>query len=162
MYTHNTTYTTNYNDNQLGGIALPLQVSRLLKASRNVNVYQFEACDEDRISGEEPNNNGVKDADNTTPRFGNNPQRKMWRIQCSETRDVSGTSKAVVSRNSCADQLRHSVQGTISLVLTLRLLSREMQSWGGARISICNRNVQCLNTCVRSLEGQPARMHVWT
>lgn len=58
-------------------------------------------------------------------------------IQCIETQDVSRKFEAAASRNSCACQSYQSVQGTISLVLPLRQLSREMQSrGGGARISI--------------------------
>ena len=50
----NITYATKYNINQFGGVALQLQDSKLLKAFRNVNVYQLKARDEDRLSGGEP------------------------------------------------------------------------------------------------------------
>ena len=105
------------------------QQQKSAKASGYVTVYKCKIHNEDQVSGGEPNHS-------TTLRMMSNPQQKHWSIRCSETRGVSGTSKAAVSHNSCADQLHHFVQGQISLVLTLRLLSREMQSWGGARISL--------------------------
>ena len=136
----NNVHTTNYNTTQCKEVALQSQNVEPSKMSRNVNTHKFKVHDENRSSGGEPNYRN-KNAGNTIPRFGNDPQQQMWRIQCSETRDVSGILKAAVSHNSCADQLRHSVQGKISLVLTLRQLSREMLSWRGARISRYN-NVQ--------------------
>ena len=102
------------------------------KETRNVTVGEFKMHEEGQANGGEPNHKDSKCRGNA-PRVMRTPQQWTRQIKCSETRDVSGYSKAVSSHNSCADQLHHFVQGRISLVLTLRLLAREMQSWGGCK-----------------------------
>ena len=97
------------------------------------NATVCEVHDESQANNGEPNH---RYGNSNAPLVKGEPNQRTWRMRCSETRDVSGFSMAVASLNSCADQLRYSVQGRISLVLTLRQLSREMQSRGGARISI--------------------------
>ena len=105
---------------------------KLKKDSWNVTVDEFGMHDKGQRCDGEPNQKG-KDSGNSTPRLMIRPQLQKWQIQCNETRDVSGFSKAAFNRDSCADQLHHVVQGQISLVLTLRVISREMQSWGGCK-----------------------------
>ena len=113
----------------------------------NATVYKVH--DESQANNGEPNH---RYGNSNAPLVKGEPNQRTWRIRCSETREVSGFSKAALSHNSCADQLHHCVQGQISLVLTLRLLSREMQSWGGARIYLCNQCTGYSNVFARSSE----------
>ena len=117
------------------------------KTFGNATVYGVH--DESQANNGEPNH---RYGNSNVPLVGGYPNQRTWGIRCSETRDVSGISVGVDSLNSCADQLRYSVQGRISLVLTLRQLSREMQSMGVSRVSSCNQCTDYSSVWTRSSE----------